>query len=74
MRSLFVKLFFWFWLAIMLSGVALFLLAVTTRSGPVAEHRHRLVEQRRQLTRQTLALYGLAAVEIVERNGPAAFE
>jgi two-component system sensor histidine kinase CpxA len=74
MRSLFVKLFFWFWLAIMLSGVALFLLAVTTRSGPAAEHRHRLVEQRRQLTVQTLTLYGQAAVEIIRRNGPAAFD
>jgi two-component system sensor histidine kinase CpxA len=74
MRSLFVKIFFWFWLAIMLSGVVLFLLAVTTRSGPVAEHRHRLSEQRRKLTGQTLALYGQAAVEILERNGPAALD
>jgi len=74
MRSLFVKIFFWFWLAILLSGVVLFLLAVTTRSGPVAEHRHRLFEQRRQLTGQTLALYGQAAAEIMERNGPSALD
>jgi len=74
MRSLFVKIFLWFWLAIMLSGVVLFLLAVTTRSGPVAEHRHRLFEQRRQLTGQTLALYGQAAAEMLERNGPAALD
>lgn len=74
MRSLFVKIFFWFWLAIMLSGVVLFLLAVTTRSGPVAEHRHRLFEQRRQLVGQTLALYGQAAAEIMQRNGPAALD
>ncbi len=74
MRSLFVKIFFWFWLAILLSGVVLFLLAITTRSGPVAQHRHRLFEQRRQLIGQTLALYGQAAAEIMERNGPSALD
>ena len=74
MRSLFVKVFLWFWLATTLSGVALFLIALATQTGPPAEHRRRVAEQWRLLTGQTLALYGETAATLLERDGPAALE
>jgi signal transduction histidine kinase len=72
MRSLFVKVFLWFWLATTLSGVALFLIGLATQTGPPAEHRRRAMDQWRHLTGQTLALYGETAVTLLERDGPAA--
>jgi two-component system sensor histidine kinase CpxA len=74
MRSLFVKVFLWFWLATTLSGVALFLIGLATQTGPPAEHRRRVAEQWRYLTGQTLALYGETAATLLERDGPAALE
>ena len=50
MRSLFVKIFLWFWLATTLSGVVLFLIGLATKTGPPAEYRRRAFEQRRRLT------------------------
>lgn len=67
MRSLFLKIFLWFWLAMILSGLALFIIGVAMQSGPIAE----LV---RHLTGQTLALYGQSAAAIFERDGKAALE
>jgi two-component system sensor histidine kinase CpxA len=74
MRSLFVKVFLWFWLATTLSGLALFLIGLTTQTGPPAEHRRRTLEQWSLLTGQTLALYGETAAALLERDGPAALE
>jgi two-component system sensor histidine kinase CpxA len=74
MRSLFVKVFLWFWLATTLSGLALFLIGLVTQTGPPAEHRRRVAEQWRLLTGQTLALYGETAATLLERDGPAALE
>ncbi|CBE70243.1 MAG: HAMP domain-containing protein [Candidatus Methylomirabilis oxygeniifera] len=74
MRSLFVKVFLWFWLATTLSGVALFLIGLATHTGPRAEHRRRLTEQWRHMGGQTLALYGEAAAVLLKREGQAALE
>jgi signal transduction histidine kinase len=74
MRSLFIRVFLWFWLATTLSGLALFLIGLATDSGPPAEHRRRATEQWRLLTGQTLALYGETAAMLLERDGPAALE
>ena len=74
MRSLFVKVFLWFWLATTLSGLALFLIGLATQTGPPAEHRRRMTEQWRYLTGQTLALYGETAAALLERDGRAALE
>jgi signal transduction histidine kinase len=74
MRSLFVKIFLWFWLATTLSGVALFLIGLATQTGPPAEHRRRAMEQVQRLTGQTLALYGETAATLLERDGKVAFE
>ena len=74
MRSLFLKIFLWFWLATILSGLTLFVIGVATQSGPIAEQRRRLAEQARHLMGQTLALYGQTAAAILERDGHAALE
>jgi signal transduction histidine kinase len=72
MRSLFVKVFLWFWMATTLSGLALFLIGLATQTGPPAEHRRRAVEQWRLLGRQTLTLYGETAAALLERDGATA--
>lgn len=48
MRSLFVKLFFWFWLTVALSGGVFFLVAIKTRPGlpPFPQEQQRLAGQR----------------------------
>jgi len=74
MRSVFVKVFLWFWLATTLSGLALFLIGLATQTGPPAEHRRRAVEQWRHLTGQTLALYGETATGLLERGGRTALD
>jgi signal transduction histidine kinase len=74
MRSLFVRIFLWFWLATTLSGAALFLIGLATHPGPSAEDRRRLSEQWRRMTGPALALYGQTAVEVLERDGVAAVE
>lgn len=66
MRSLFVKVFLWFWLATTLSGLTLFVIGSATRTGPPADYRRRAVEQWRQLAGQTLALYGETAIGLLE--------
>ena len=62
MRSLFVKVFLWFWVATILSGLALFVIAVATHSGPPPPPpRPPFLEQWRRAAGQTLALYGRGA-------------
>jgi len=74
MRSLFVKVFLWFWLATTLSGLALFVIGLATQTGPPAEHRRRAVEQWRQLAGQTLALYGETSIGVMGGRGRTAFD
>lgn len=73
MRTMFVKLFFWFLLAMTLSGTVFFVLAVSMQSGPLADHRRRVVEYRRRISAEALALYGQNAVSAYEREGVRAF-
>jgi signal transduction histidine kinase len=70
MRSLFIKIFLWFWLAMTLSGIALAVIAIT-QIGPAAQRRHLLAEERSQLMSQALTLYGHTALAIFERDGRA---
>lgn len=64
MRSLFVKIFLWFWLAIALTAAILVTLALTTQSRPQEEmHRQRTV--------QILDFYGQQALEVFDRAGPS---
>lgn len=62
MRSLFLKIFFWFWVAVGLIGTALVATIVTTEQAP-------LVARWREATGATLQLYAQTAVEALERDG-----
>jgi two-component system sensor histidine kinase CpxA len=69
LASLFVKIFFWFWLATILSGITFYILTTVTESSSISETRQNLIVHRRHLTSQTMALFGEAAIEAFERKG-----
>ncbi len=73
MRSIFIKIFLWFWLAMAFSSVAMIILTVT-QVGPVAQHRRQLAAERSRLMQQALSFYGEAAVEVFNRDGRAGLE
>jgi len=67
---MFFKLFFWFWLAMTLSGLVFFLLAFTMRLGPIHDKiRRDFSAERTRIVEQALALYGRTAAEDFERGG-----
>ena len=68
MRTMFVKLFIWFWLAMVLSGLVAFLVWVFPLRSDFEARSHR--EQSRMLG-QALTLYGSTAAAIFEREGRA---
>lgn len=67
MRSLFLKIFLWFWLAIVLVAGAAMLSAFWLRPAPDAE-----AARWRHFVGSILSIQGRAAVEIFQRNGPTA--
>jgi signal transduction histidine kinase len=68
MRTMFIKLFFWFWLATILSGMVFFLLAFNLRLGPAFdEHMRHFDAQRNGVLSQALAFYGRGAAAEYER-------
>jgi signal transduction histidine kinase len=68
MRTMFIKLFFWFWLATILSGMVFFLLAFNLRLGPAFdEHMRHFDAERNGVLSQALACYGRAAAAEHER-------
>jgi signal transduction histidine kinase len=62
MRSLFLKIFLWFWLAMALVGLALVIVTAITQSVPV-------VARWRAVTGDALNIYAETASEILEREG-----
>lgn len=69
MRSMFVRLFFWFWTATILSGGICFLLAINLRLNPEHERRmHRLDDERRRFVVQALATYGKSQASLYEKG------
>ncbi len=73
MRTMFFKLFFWFWLAMTLSGIFFFLLAFHMRLGPLhAEFEQRFGAERGRIVSQALTMYGRTAAAIQERYGKSA--
>jgi len=62
MRSLFLKIFFWFWVALGLIGIALIATFVTAEPEPLAARW-------REATGAALQLYARTAVETLERDG-----
>ncbi len=73
MRTMFFKLFFWFWLAMTLSGIFFFLLAFHMRIGPLhAEFEKRFGAERIRMVTEALSLYGRTAAALRERYGKSA--
>ncbi len=64
MRSLFIKIFFWFWLANTL-GAGAMMLTMWARSGVGPPMFHAMARDR-------LAMYGRGAVAVLEHDGPEA--
>jgi two-component system, OmpR family, sensor histidine kinase CpxA len=62
MRSLFLKIYFWFLVAVGVIGIALIVTLVTTEPAPLATRW-------REATGATLQLYAQTAVETLERDG-----
>lgn len=73
MRTMFIKLFLWFWLAITLSVLVSFLLAFNMRLDPLhAQYQKRFSDERARIERQTLMIYGRGMASIIERYGKEA--
>ncbi|HIJ87191.1 MAG TPA: HAMP domain-containing protein [Desulfuromonadales bacterium] len=74
MRTLFVKMFIWFWAASSLAGIISFILGVNTRPTlelrNAALHQELHVKQARPVV-DALLLYGYTAASILERDGTA---
>ncbi len=71
-RSLFLKIFLWFWLAMALSSVVIVLLTVTAQIGPIAR-AHKVIEMHRdRLVSGALLLYGESAAQAYGRGGSPA--
>jgi signal transduction histidine kinase len=71
MHSLFVKLFIWFWLASLVSGLISFMLAMNTKQSPRKQERmeHLLIQTRPVI--QALSVYGGISAAALERDGVA---
>jgi two-component system sensor histidine kinase CpxA len=67
MRSLFLKIFLWFWLATAIVGAAYIFSISVTQSEPV-------VMRWREITANALSLYAHAAVEAFDREGASRVE
>jgi two-component system sensor histidine kinase CpxA len=73
-RSLFIKIFLWFWLVTALTGIVLFVVAVMGGSARNREVQQERAEERRRQMAQTLAFYGETAVKLVAIEGPQALD
>ncbi|MDA8387880.1 MAG: ATP-binding protein [Nitrospiraceae bacterium] len=69
MRSLFLKIFLWFWLAMALSGATLVIMTHAVQIGPIARQHRRIEHEWDRVLRQTLSVYGQAAIESYGQGG-----
>lgn len=74
MRSLFIKIFFSFWLAMALTSIAYSILALNTQLGQGGKLRQNMLTDRRQLAGEMLAMFGQAAPGRYELEGPASLD
>lgn len=73
MRSIFLKIFMYFWLATILSGVVFFLIAINLRLSPMRDERKRhFASERQRIVGEALTLYGRTAAAVNEREGSPA--
>lgn len=69
MRSLFIKIFLWFWLAMALTGVTLVVITFTAQVGPIARHLRKVELERDHVLGQALTIYGQTALKAYARDG-----
>lgn len=70
MRTIFIKLFIWFWLSTILSGVVFFLIAFNLRLSPIRDvHRRHFAAQQQEILGQALVMYGSTAAALSEKEG-----
>lgn len=73
MRSIFAKLFIWFWLSTVFSGLVFFVIAFNLRLSPLRDERKRhFAVQHQQILGQALAIYGRTAALLTEKQGSPA--
>lgn len=73
-RSLFVKIFLWFWLVAALTGVTLFVVAVLVDSARTRDVQRDRGEERRRQMAQMLTFYGETAAKLAALEGPQALD
>jgi two-component system sensor histidine kinase CpxA len=71
MRSLFIKIFFSFWLAMALTTIAYSFLALSTQIGQGGKLRQSVLADRRQIAGEMLTMFGQVAPVLYEREGSA---
>ncbi|MDA8087584.1 MAG: ATP-binding protein [Nitrospiraceae bacterium] len=69
MRSLFIKIFLWFWLAMILTSVTLVIITFGAQVGPIARHFRRVELERDRVLGQVLTVYGQTALKQYARGG-----
>jgi two-component system sensor histidine kinase CpxA len=71
MRSLFIKIFLGFWLAMALTSIAYTFLALSTQIGQGGKLRQSVLADRRQIAGEMLTMFGQIAPILYEREGTA---
>jgi signal transduction histidine kinase len=71
MRTLFIKIFLSFWLAMALTTIAYSTLALITQIGQGSKLRQTVLAERQQIVGEMLAMFGQAAPALYEREGIA---
>jgi two-component system sensor histidine kinase CpxA len=71
MRSLFIKIFLSFWLAMALTSIAYSILALNTQIGQGSKLRQNVLADRRQMAGEMLTMFGQIAPPLYEREGAA---
>jgi len=71
MRSLFIKIFLSFWLAMALTTIAYTTLVLSTQIGQGGKLRQSVLAERRQMAGEMLAMFGQIAPALYEQEGTA---
>jgi signal transduction histidine kinase len=71
MRTLFIKMFLSFWLAMALTTIAYSILSLSTQIGQGGKLRQSVLADRRHLAGEMLAMFGQVAPVLYERKGTA---
>lgn len=74
MRTLFIKIFLGFWLAMALTTIAYTFLVLSTQIGQGGKLRQRMLTDRQQIAGEMLGMFGQVAPALYEREGAASLD